>query len=520
MRPAWWRRAPSPTADGFSERDFYLAEFRGRTLAFALPSAEPEEVPLLESVLSELEANRTRVLVLSADRSLLEKIAGDRVLDARDPRWIGRLWRAIRNDVRVGIAVGPDEVLASACRRVVLRLRLAKLVWIDPAGPLRDARGERISLLDGAGIAAALGGDVPPDRRALLEEIRTMLGAGLPAVNLCSLGGLDADLFTFEGSGTFFARERYLDVRRLSLDEFDAADRLIGRGVEEGYLVERSPEQLEEILANAFGVFVEGRYLAGRRRAAAAPGSSCGEIGSLYTLTRFVGEGVGGHLVSFALECAAEHGLRLRVRVHHVGARPGLLRAPGLPRRRGRRHPGREVAGLSARPAGPGPLPASRSASGRGHPARRVTSGPARPQSGMQRRRRPAPAGREPAHRELPVAVASSSERPGRGLRFFPGVRGVRVHAAKWTVSRVLFRRAVAPSPARIIHLGDALPRRSSTLTRALALLRRAALRAGHPRTAPLFELAPGRACLAAGRPAVARGLLPHDFTLACAGRP
>ena len=43
------------------------------------------------------------------------------------------------------------------------------------------------------------------------------------------------------------------------------------------------------------------------------------------------------------------------------------------------------------------------------------------------------------------------------------------LHAAKWTVSRVLSRRAVAPSPARIIHLGDALPRRSSALTRTLA---------------------------------------------------
>ena len=35
---------------------------------------------------------------------------------------------------------------------------------------------------------------------------------------------------------------------------------------------------------------------------------AAGEIGSLYTLTRFLGEGVGGHLVSFALECAAEAG--------------------------------------------------------------------------------------------------------------------------------------------------------------------------------------------------------------------
>jgi hypothetical protein len=34
-----------------------------------------------------------------------------------------------------------------------------------------------------------------------------------------------------------------------------------------------------------------------------------------------------------------------------------------------------------------------------------------------------------------------------------------------------------------------------------------------------LFELAPGGACLAAGHPAVARGLLPHDFTLTCVTR-
>ena len=39
----------------------------------------------------------------------------------------------------------------------------------------------------------------------------------------------------------------------------------------------------------------------------------------------------------------------------------------------------------------------------------------------------------------------------------------------------------------------------------------------GQPDATSLFELAPGGACPAAGHPAVARGLLPHDFTLACA---
>ena len=37
--------------------------------------------------------------------------------------------------------------------------------------------------------------------------------------------------------------------------------------------------------------------------------------------------------------------------------------------------------------------------------------------------------------------------------------------------------------------------------------------------TMSLFELAPGGACPAAGHPAVARGLLPHDFTLTGEGR-
>ena len=56
-------------ANGFSERDFYLAEFRGRTLAFALPAATPEELALFEAVLADLEANRTRVIVFSTDGS-------------------------------------------------------------------------------------------------------------------------------------------------------------------------------------------------------------------------------------------------------------------------------------------------------------------------------------------------------------------------------------------------------------------------------------------------------------------
>ncbi len=104
-------------------------------------------------------------------------------------------------------------------------------------------------------------------------------------------------------------------------------------------------------------------------------------------------------------------------------------------------------------------------------------------------------------------------------MRFFPRCLGAHAHP-KWTVSRVLFRLPVAREPARIIHLDGALLRRSSTLTRMLAAAPcDAAASSGSLSTASLFELAPGGACPAAGHPAVARGLLPHDFNLACASR-
>ena len=94
--------------------------------------------------------------------------------------------------------------------------------------------------------------------------------------------------------------------------------------------------------------------------------------------------------------------------------------------------------------------------------------------------RPPAPPGRRPASRPWgsrvdahevlvesdgrparpPRRTFQMPERRERGLRFFSRVR--RPEPPERTVSRVLFRRAVARAPARIIHLGDALLRRSS----------------------------------------------------------
>ena len=99
---------------------------------------------------------------------------------------------------------------------------------------------------------------------------------------------------------------RYVEVRRLCIDDYAAADDLIARGVSEGYLAPRSPDQLDRVFANGYGAFVEGRHLGGIGALLPCAEVCGGEIVSLYTLTRFLGEGIGGHLVAAICEAASE----------------------------------------------------------------------------------------------------------------------------------------------------------------------------------------------------------------------
>lgn len=303
----------------FSEKDFYLGEFRGRAIAIALAGVDSSGLAQVLEVLAELAANSTRVILLAVDRVLLEKLVGDAVVavkpgpEAAEPTWVGPLWRRLREGSIAGLQLPADQPFAAGCRAVAHRLQLAKLVWLDPAGGLRRADGTRASYVDLAELekimrrgseAAELG-----ERADLLREFHAMVAGGVPAVNVCSVEGLAEELFTYAGSGTLFTRQRYTAVRRLSLDEFDAANHLIQRGLEEKYLAPRTAEEVDWVLAHAFGVFIEGRYLAGIGALLPVAGRRAAEVASLYTLTRFLKEGIGAHLVGFALDWAAELGV-------------------------------------------------------------------------------------------------------------------------------------------------------------------------------------------------------------------
>jgi N-acetylglutamate synthase-like GNAT family acetyltransferase len=293
-------------ATGFSEREFYLREFRGRTLAVALPGGTAGELP--ERLLADLAREEARVVLLSPEPALLERSGAKDPLRDDAPRLEGEAWRRLREFPRLGILVA-DDPFAAGCRELALRLGLFKLVWIDAGGGLCGASGRRLSFvhLDQLRSLLARRGPLAKDpRRALWLEVEALLEAGVPAVNVCALEGLEDELLTYAGSGTLFSRERYVTVRRLGVDDFDAAYDLLLRGVEEGYLAPRTPEEIDAVLAAGFGAFVEGHHLAGIGALLLRPGERCAEIASLYTLTRFLGEGVGTHLVAFALARARE----------------------------------------------------------------------------------------------------------------------------------------------------------------------------------------------------------------------
>jgi len=292
----------------FSEKGFYLSELRGRTIAIAVPGELLRDAADLEPVLKDLEANRTRVILISDAAAKLASLAGGEPLAADEPATLaGRVWRRLGQNLRIGIATDDRAAFGAECRQIAIALGIRKVIWVDAAGGLSREDGTRESFVDAEALRDRSAGVEPRGRyREILVHVEAMLSAGIDAVNLCKLDGIADELFTYNGSGTLFTREGYVSVRRLGLDDFDAAADLIERGIAEGYLAPRTPEQIERVLESAFGAFIGGNHLAGLGTLLPYREDRAAEIASLYTLTRFVGEGIGGHLVRFAVERARD----------------------------------------------------------------------------------------------------------------------------------------------------------------------------------------------------------------------
>jgi amino-acid N-acetyltransferase len=217
------------------------------------------------------------------------------------------VWRVLRRRP-LCLVLDADEALETAAR-LAESLRVHKLVLLDPRGGLRERGGGRpLSFLDETTLdgllAGTSGAGSTEERRDLLTRIERALAAGVGSVNVCRAEGLAHELFSYEGSGTYFSRGEYCHVGRLRIDDFPEAEQLIERGQREGLLKPRAADEIADILLSGFGAWVGTRHLAGIAALSTAPylAERAGEVVSLYTITRFQGEGIGLRLVRHIVE--------------------------------------------------------------------------------------------------------------------------------------------------------------------------------------------------------------------------
>jgi amino-acid N-acetyltransferase len=395
-------RRPRVESQPFGEKEFYLEEFRGRSVLIAFaPSAVGARAPLksLETAVRALVQNDSRVLLWwpaaekNAERRLLAAVgrkprqpkprpgkrgrkkarraaaptplvrlrAADLARPGGEIALRSALWAQLRRGNLAVVSVSGPTPFPRQPMDLATALRIPKVVLVDPRGGLQ-ADGGRLSFVDENQLETLLAhGEAEwtglGDRRSMLVAVREALDAGVEQVNLCAPEGIAEELFTYVGAGTLFTEGDYTRVGPLGLDEFGQAERLLERGERAGVLKSRSADETAAVLAGGFGVTVCGRHLAGIAGLLTAPYADerAGEIVGLYTITRFKGEGLGDRLVQRLLAEAELMGLdfvfavTVDARAELFFTRLGFERVDGdeLPAAKWRRYDARRKAQLA-----------------------------------------------------------------------------------------------------------------------------------------------------------------------------
>ncbi len=317
----------------FTEKTFYLEEFYGKSLLFALipPSGERlSELDSLVKTLRELRRNQTRCVLIASAGALprLVKRLG-RMLTAPPVTFnpatglrtrpyppdsaVAQIWQGLRaGSIVVAAATGDPDDLVIFAQELASRLRVFKLLMLERRGGLRDKEGEIDSFVDLRRIRRALGLETDKLRRATIRAARRALLDGVASVNLTTPRGVYEELFSFLGSGTLLTEQRYANVRQISIDDFEEVEALIRRGQNEGFLLRRGDSEIASLLPSCFGYRVGDEHLAGICALLTEPyrRERAGEITALYTLTRFLGEGVATELLREVVAEARKRRLR------------------------------------------------------------------------------------------------------------------------------------------------------------------------------------------------------------------
>jgi N-acetylglutamate synthase-like GNAT family acetyltransferase len=328
-------QSPAGAPPVFTEKTFYLEEFYGKTLLFALIPPSGERIGELDSMvrtLRELRRNQTRCIVIASISALprLMRRMGRMAPQSPPPIFntarglrsrpyppdsaIARIWRGLRTGSIIVAATQDDDAadLTVFAQELASRLRVFKLVLLDRDGGLAGKDGDRMSFVESRRIGRALRHTNLRRRRTILRAADRALKDGVGSVNLAAPREVYEELFSYLGTGTLFTEQKYGHVGPISIDDFGEVEALIMRGQSEGFLLPRTSESIAEILPSCFGYRIGDEHLAGICSLLTEPyrRERAGEITALYTLTRFQGEGVAAELVKGLMAEARARRLR------------------------------------------------------------------------------------------------------------------------------------------------------------------------------------------------------------------
>ncbi|MBF0176392.1 MAG: GNAT family N-acetyltransferase [Magnetococcales bacterium] len=317
-------------SDEFTEKSFFLSAFHGTTLTFALSGesqVEPAAMDRFRHVLEELIAAGARVWILYHDTLEMGAALHEWVATKNQPphsrntlsHTLQDLCQGEKSMVVTGVGGQGMGTFWEQVVSLTTRFRVSRLVLPHSCGGVADPQGRIMSYVN-----YRLLGRMTQNNHPVLEHILALLNGGVSEVSLCRLADVGQELFTYQGSGTFFSWRHYCRVRPLVLNDFPRVEAIIRRGEREGYLLRRSDDALLDVLFGGYGAFIGGRHLAGVCGLLHEPYKEhhAGEIVSLYAMTRFKGEGVGVHLVARAKRDARRMGLHY---LFACACRPGVV---------------------------------------------------------------------------------------------------------------------------------------------------------------------------------------------------
>ncbi len=323
------------SARTFVEKAFYLEEFYGKSLMFALVPPVGQRISDLDSLvmtIRELRRNQSRMIVVVSPSALpkLMRRMGRLAPSAPPPVFnpsqgmrsrpyppdstVAQIYSRLRAGSVVVVSMSRDDAddLTVFARELASRLRVFKLLFLDRGGGLIGKDGERMAFVEEKRIPRIMRTIRSKARRDLLRAADLALKDGVGSVNLVSPRYVYEELFSFVGAGTLFTEMQYGWVRPVSIDDFEEVEALIKRGQDEGFLLYRDAAQIAAILPSCFGYRIGDEHLAGICSLLTEPyrNERVGEITAMYTLTRFQGEGVAGELVKEVLEEARARRLK------------------------------------------------------------------------------------------------------------------------------------------------------------------------------------------------------------------